>query len=511
MQSESVSHTRLMRSTKNVKLSTLKNIQPKQKPNVKQRQFNCPICKVSFPTRKLYDVHNKTHRNKKVVSEQLLDNFVVQINNVRCQDGKTDESEKYQCNICQTCFINFNDLDTHVRQHFDLDSRYKCNICESSFFDIGHLVKHTSVVHSNSNFTLNCYVCGDLFTSIEEFVEHDQEHKKHSSEPMNCSECGETFISLFLLNSHKKSHTMPRTQPYVCQKCSLRFSRSEDLHNHIRVHDGKSIYCCTICDRMFAHSKNLTNHVHKCHKSCIAADEMDLIDFVVDAEVKAQLDRKKLENVLNITDSVQVDGEVFRLNVIELVSKHMKKGIPSSTPFLPLLSMEHSSLIPTNTNRKFSNFHRKYKCPLCDLIFVKAKTLEIHCKRNHFGNYTLDQIKQIQMSADRNSTQSLPRAILNCRHNVVQKHECSSCNQTYKTRQELISHIKIDHNGSTPYKCVRCSETFSTSNALSSHVLKHPDKRHKCRFCGLTFMNLYSLGKHEKRHEGNCRCKVNEM
>lgn len=514
MQPESTASTRPMRSCKthssvmklskaapkNQQKTTARVSKQKAGTKAKQQRINCDTCNVSFSTKKSYELHNKNyHSGKDDVCDQSLDNADIRLNRVRRHDVKAEESERYQCNICQVCFADLNELDSHVRQHFNLDIRYKCNVCDNSFFDVDHLVKHTDTVHGPTNITFNCYVCGNLFTSVDAFVKHDHEHKKLSSD-LNCSECGETFSSLISLNLHKKSHTLPRTQPYACQKCSLRFSRSEDLHNHIRVHDGKAIYCCSLCDRMFAHSKNLTNHIHKSHKSSFAADEMDLIDFVVEAEVTAQLERKKLENVLVTNDNVQVDGDVFKLNVIELVSKYTKKEIPSTThPCLTLLSTDPAV---SSMTRKFTNFYRKYRCPFCELVFVKAKTLEIHCKRNHFGNYTLDQLKDIQKSADQNSTESLPRAILNCRLNVNEKHECPSCNQMYGSRQELIGHLKVDHNGNTPYKCVECSETFTTSNALAVHVLNHPDKRHECKFCGLTFMNLYSLGKHTKRHEG---------
>lgn len=477
-----------------------KTTEPRQETDTKakRRRLHCLVCKVSFPTKKAYELHKKNHLNsakyKCDVCQQSFNSIDKLAIHARSHAGR------YQCNMCQVCFTDVKDLDAHVLLHFDLDVRYKCGVCENSFFDLDHLVRHTDAVHSNTlNITFNCYVCGNLFASLHEFVKHDENHKKDSG-VLHCSECGETFSTLVSLNLHRKIHAMPRTQPYACQKCSLRFSRSEDLHNHIRVHDGKSIYSCAICDRMFAHSKNLTNHVHKCHKTCFTADEMDLIDFVVEAEL---LERHNLDKVVSGDNvPVQVEGDVFRLNVRELVTKYMEKETPASThSTFPLI--EPSLFIPTNVTRKFTDFLRKYKCPLCELIFVKAKTLEIHCKRNHFGNYTLEQLEDIRKTADRNTSQSYPKAILNSRPNIVQKHECPCCSQLYESRNELISHLKVDHNGDAPYKCVECSETFTASNSLADHVLNHPVSRHECKYCGLTFSNLYSLGKHTKRHEGN--------
>lgn len=489
------------------KIESKTTVEQKVKTGSKQRQFKCPMCKKSFPDKKSCELHRNVHQNKCDLCKETFDKLS---NHVCKHDRKTGESERYQCNVCQVSFVDLNDLDSHVRQHFDTDVRYKCNICETFCFDVDHLVKHTKLVHDEiaTTITFDCYVCGNLFTSIDDFVKHDNLHKKQSGS-FNCSDCGDTFPSLLSLNSHRKTHTV-RTQPYACQKCTLRFSRSEDLHNHVRVHDGKSIYSCALCDRMFAHSKNLTNHVHKSHRTCFAADEMDLIDFVVEAEVAAQVDRKKMEKNVG-SDDVPLEGDVFELNVKELVTKYMAKEIPSSTPLLQLLSIEDPSLLPMNTTRKLSKFFRKFKCPLCKLAFAFIKTLEIHCKRNHHGNYTLDQIKDVQKAVDQNPSESFPRAILNTRRvNVAPKHECPSCNQTYESRQELIEHLKVDHDGNTPYKCVECKEKFADSNALAVHVVNHPVKRHECKYCRLTFMNLYSLGKHTKRHEGNFFVRSNE-
>lgn len=491
-------------SEENIQSVTKTTQKTLKKPKVQQR-FSCPICKVPFQNKKLYELHKKIHKNNgKYKCDECQQSFhnIDQLSNHACkQEGKSRGQERYQCNICQVCFVDFSDLDSHVRLHFDSDIRYKCNICNTSVFDINHLVKHTSAAHINtSNIKLNCCVCGNFFDSISEFVKHDQNHKRESG-ALNCTECGKTCSSLTTLKSHKKTHTMPRTQPYSCPKCSLRFSRSEDLHHHIRIHDGKSIYCCALCDRMFAHSKNLTNHIQKGHSSCFTVDELDIIDFVVEAEVAAQVDKRKKDEQFS-DHNVLVDGDVFKFNVRELVTKYVEKETLSLATTLPLQSIQPSSFIGTNVNRKFINSFRKYKCPLCELIFVKAKTLEIHCKRNHHGNYTLEQLKDIQKTVDQNNCQLGPRAILNCRLNIANEHECPSCNHKFGSRQELISHLKSDHNGDEPYKCVECLETFATSNLLADHVLNHPDKRHVCKFCGLSFMNLYSLGKHTKRHEG---------
>lgn len=152
MQPESTTNTRPMRSCKTPLSSaeTTPKIQPKtttgskQKTGTKakQQRINCDTCKLSFPTKKSYELHNKNYHSGKKgdVCDQSLDDTDNRLNRARRQDGKAEESERYQCNICQTCFADFNDLDSHVRQHFNLDIRYKCNSrhCEKSFRSISN-------------------------------------------------------------------------------------------------------------------------------------------------------------------------------------------------------------------------------------------------------------------------------------------------------------------------------------------------------------------------------------
>ncbi|XP_048851196.1 early growth response protein 1-like [Brienomyrus brachyistius] len=62
---------------------------------------------------------------------------------------------------------------------------------------------------------------------------------------------------------NRTSKTPPHERPYACpvESCSRRFSRSDELTRHIRIHTGQKPFQCRICMRNFSRSDHLTTHI----------------------------------------------------------------------------------------------------------------------------------------------------------------------------------------------------------------------------------------------------------
>lgn len=57
--------------------------------------------------------------------------------------------------------------------------------------------------------------------------------------------------------------TPPHERPYACpaEGCDRRFSRSDELTRHVRMHTGQKPFQCRICMRSFSRSDHVTTHV----------------------------------------------------------------------------------------------------------------------------------------------------------------------------------------------------------------------------------------------------------
>ncbi|KAM9700005.1 LOW QUALITY PROTEIN: early growth response protein 4 [Menidia menidia] len=54
----------------------------------------------------------------------------------------------------------------------------------------------------------------------------------------------------------------PKAKPFTCtvHGCERRFSRSDELNRHVRIHTGQKPFTCAICARSFSRSDHLTTH-----------------------------------------------------------------------------------------------------------------------------------------------------------------------------------------------------------------------------------------------------------
>ncbi|KAK2912087.1 hypothetical protein Q8A67_004220 [Cirrhinus molitorella] len=127
-----------------------------------------------------------------------------------------------------------------------------------------------------------CPTCGVRFTRIQNLKQHMLIHS--GIKPFQCDRCGKKFTRAYSLKMHRLKHEGKRC--FRCQICSATFTSFGEYKHHMRVSRHiirkPRIYECKTCGAMFTNSGNLIVHLRSLnHEASELANYFQTSEFLL--------------------------------------------------------------------------------------------------------------------------------------------------------------------------------------------------------------------------------------
>ena len=455
------------------------------------KKFECNICQSKFAEKCQLSRHEKAHQASNKVAcclcrKEFTDRFYLkthyQTDHPLFVANVLGRKVIFDCKICdKNCGSESTLRRHHITCHEEM-KRFECNICQSKFVEKCLLSRHEKT-HKLS-YKIACCLCKKEFTDRFYLKTHYQtDHPSFEAnvlgrkEHFDCKICNKNCISESTLGRHhitchyeqictKKSlqsaqHIIKQEKEslFECLFCPASFSNKYQYKKHIQIHNLSKPVNCSICQESFTDRYLLTIHLMTKHE-------------------------KFAKNVLEIT----VGGNCFRCTLCSNTFRNQKALMEHYSQIHENeASTERTKINPENhlvNNETFNeNTVTRVKratiaCNICTERFPKLTLLSKHFKSSHMTNDLMDK----QSVNKARGVSETKRAIID--NSVVSKNSaceensghcsipCYVCQDRFQNDEDLKIHISKVHPGqsSVNEKKLLCREKNVNRNDFEPHL-----------------------------------------
>ncbi|XP_059608031.1 uncharacterized protein LOC132255877 [Phlebotomus argentipes] len=413
------------------------------------------------------------------------------------------------------CFVALNRVEN---EKFTQPLRYACTSCGEKFAEKVKLKSHILQMHGNSDTGKSgfpCNVCGAVLQHKLSFERHLVLHD-NSLGTVKCPQCPKSFLRQCDLDEHLPRHSQER--PFKCSDCSLSFKKRRGLQQHRLLHDtGPTM--CPYCTRHCLNEARLRFHVRKCHRGLPAK--------ITDGPVSCTICKMSFDSL----DALMSHATMLHATAMK----------PCRCKYCGEEFLDHNERqvhIQQNHDNESQGIvqlsYKSYRCDECGKVLSSKNNFERHvmkhknvgsfectiCPRKFAYQSELRQHVRVCLRRQKKSqTAQCPHCLVKFKtQERFEKHmmklhpglpksisgkghiECSICEKSFDSLDELRTHAAAQHPVERPVECRFCGETFQDEEEKRDHI-DEVHRRHICDVCKRFFDNRDALLLHMETHE----------
>lgn len=320
-----------------------------------------------------------------------------------------------------------------------------------------------------------CLICLKTVKHLDVHLQnHDPDERVLFS---YCPCCGQFEAESDLLCLHIFTHFTPQTDQkitkhtnqLVCFHCKISFDKPQKLLHHVALHFPVPVNTPT------------TIHCVECGKSMLRSTLRRHLDG--HCALKSFICQHCGKQY------AQESGLVRHVRAIHEGVRRYKCPICSLVFETHLKLKEHQTQHPDP---------RPFQCDACGRTFLSQKHLYHHRKYHHTD-------RGLRVSCDQCfrvfSSTSVLRRHQKVVHLRLKEFQCDICSAKVSTKQYLEEHLRT-HSDERPEVCAVCGKTFQMRGNLRQHMKTHRERTQVCDVCGRRFARRCQLLIHVGSHRG---------
>lgn len=447
----------------------------------------------------------------------------------------TELSSSLFCSICSEMSKNFTDHHSHMKNVHRMQT-YVCKYCSFITSRANRLKTHvkqkhpqatspqpSAVVGRGSKIKLKCPVCQLFVNGKENLDQHIllNHSVQTGPETWSCAKClqpcgtsKDFIVHVFSciapkLDDQIRTNAKPTSCAYKCSDCSATFLSEKEIKSHILeykhspsyevIHnlDVHGSHDCFLCGKKFLNAEMCEKHYLHVHmvwveKSLpVSAESNSSLGDVDNDDIDSLLTMKCIpdrESMLELGFPSKIghfchicDTVIKSYSLFYLHMQDLHSHVKRFECVITSCKKTFTSPREFQKHVKFHNQDLKYNCSICDATFESENELKQHNFSMEHGNRYMKMHEK-------------------CRPSGIEarNHQCKTCQTWFGLRHYLVQHMETDNHD---YKCQKCGLQYLQPGSRRLHIQQvHQEIATTCEFCSLKLQTTQAVWGHLKTH-----------